>query len=102
MRSSLHERRWVTLVGPSGVGKSLIARHLATGSDAAWVDARGIPDAAGLCARWLPALAPDLAPGDQPMETLIRTLDETGRLTVIDGASDELTPAVRDLLDFSS
>ena len=99
MRSSLHERRWVTLVGPSGVGKSLIARHLATGSDAAWVDARGIPDAAGLCARWLPALAPDLAPGDQPMETLIRTLDETGRLTVIDGASDELTPAVRDLLE---
>lgn len=99
VRSSLNDRRWVAIVGPSGVGKTLIARHAVHGLDPAWVDARGLTDIDDLLARWLPALSPDIAPGDSPLLTLSRTLDEGGRLSVLDGVSEHLAEPLRDLVE---
>ena len=59
VRSSLIDRRWVTLVGPSGMGKSLIARHAVADREVAWVDARVVYDVDGLIGAWLQALNPE-------------------------------------------
>ena len=99
VRSSLLDRRWVTLVGPPGVGKTLLARHAVAGSDPAWVDARGLTGVDDLLGRWLSALSPDIAPGEAPTLTLIRTLDESARLTVLDGVSARLARSLVDLLE---
>lgn len=84
----------MALAGPAGVGKTLLARHAADGVEVAWVDARGLEDPEELLSRWLQSLAPDIAPGDAPLLTLGHTLDDTGRLSVLDGLSEELGRAV--------
>ena len=52
-----------------------------------------------LLGRWLSALSPDIAPGEAPTLTLIRTLDESARLTVLDGVSARLARSLVDLLE---
>jgi len=99
VRSSLIDRRWVTLVGPSGMGKSLIARHAVADREVAWVDARVVHDVDGLIGAWLQALNPDVAPGDAPLPALIRALDDTGRLSVLDGVSEEQIPGLFELIE---
>ncbi len=91
VRSSLIDRRWVTLVGPSGMGKSLIARHAVADREVAWVDARVVYDVDDIGA-WLPALTPDIAPGDAACRPSSGPWTTASRLSVLDGVSDEQIP----------
>ena len=84
--SALTSSRWVSIVGPPGSGKTLLARH-ATASvrQAAWVNARGLPDAEAVLTACLDVLDARAAPGDSHEGALCRALDGTGTLLVVDG-----------------
>lgn len=86
LRSLLPTARWVTLTGPPGSGKSLLARHAAQRHrDVVWLAAGQTHSLDGIVEACLAALGADLAPGDVPAMALKRALDGRDVLLVLDG-----------------
>jgi MoxR-like ATPase len=57
LAAALADARWISVVGPPGSGKTLLARHVADQhADATWVDARSLRTLDALLARALTAL----------------------------------------------
>lgn len=99
VRSGLIDRRWVTLVGPPGVGKSLLARHAATAARVqVWIDVGAISSIEDLIGAWLQALEADIAPGDTAILALVHALDDHERLTILDGVDEGLLAGVGELI----
>ena len=90
--TALSSSRWVSIVGPPGSGKTLLARHAtAETSTAAWVNARGLRDTDAVLTACLDVLDVEAAPGDTPEGALCRALDGTDTLLVIDGVDVDAT-----------
>ena len=88
--------RWVTLVGPPGVGKSRVARaHLADRADVVRVDLHGVQDPAWAVALVLSALGCDPDPGEPGIDVIARAA--AGQLLVLDGLGVELTEVAAQL-----
>ncbi|HEV7146176.1 MAG TPA: AAA family ATPase, partial [Pedococcus sp.] len=101
----LSRSRWVTLTGPPGCGKTLVARHVAsTVRRHVWVAAHGHEGTDSLLSRCLDALGADVAPGDSLIQALKRALDEQDLLLVLDGVDniDGLGALVDDLVEEAS
>ena len=103
LAAALASSRWVSIVGPPGSGKTLLARHAAARSaSTAWVNARGIRTAEDVLSACLDALDADAAPGDSREGALCRALDGVDTLLVVDGVdvdTDALGPTFQLLLD---
>jgi DNA-binding CsgD family transcriptional regulator/tetratricopeptide (TPR) repeat protein len=94
LAAALAEARWVSVVGPPGSGKTLLARHVAdVHDDATWVDARSLRTLDDLFRRALTALGIESVPGDTPSGALGRALDGRGCLVVLDGLDLDATDA---------
>ena len=90
--SALSTSRWVSIVGPPGSGKTLLARHATAGaSGTAWVDAQGLRDTEAVLHACLDVLDVEAAPGDTPEGALCRALDGSDTLLVIDGVDVDAT-----------
>lgn len=88
----LDSSRWVTLIGPPGSGKTLLARRtVAADPRAAWVDARGLTRCEDVLLACLEALGTEHAPGDTPAGLLSRAVDGTDVIVVIDGVDVDVT-----------
>ena len=84
--TALLSSRWVSIVGPPGAGKTLLARHAtAHHSGAAWVNARDLHDVDSVLSACLDVLEASAAPGDSPEGALCRVLDGSETLLVLDG-----------------
>jgi DNA-binding CsgD family transcriptional regulator/tetratricopeptide (TPR) repeat protein len=95
-------RRWVTLTGAPGCGKTLVARHLAAAAPrSAWVVGHRRPTTDSIVSSCLDALAADVAPGDSPTMALKRALDGQDLLMVLDGVDEieGLGAVLNDLVD---
>ena len=90
IHAGLTGRRWVTIVGPPGVGKTLAARHAALAmGGAVWIDLQGFQTLEEVVRECLQDLNCDLAPGDSDVSALRRALDDGNRLLVLDGIEGE-------------
>jgi len=79
----------VSLVGPPGCGKTLLARHVAAAyPTTAWLDAGGLADVDAVLDAALSALRIERAPGDSALAALGRALDGTDTLLVVDGLGE--------------
>ncbi|MCD6639710.1 MAG: AAA family ATPase, partial [Nocardioides sp.] len=84
--AALERSRWVSIIGPPGSGKSLVARHVAeTAKEWVWVDARHQRDHDSVLRRVSRALGVEAAPGDSPAGALTRAVDGRDLLLVLDG-----------------
>lgn len=83
--TALASSRWVSIVGPPGSGKTLLARHAAARSASTWVNARGIRRAEDVLSACLDALDVPPTPGDSSQGALGRAMDSTDTLLVVDG-----------------
>ncbi len=90
--TALSTSRWVSIVGPPGSGKTLLARHATEqNSGAAWVNARGLRDADAVLTACLDVLDVEAAPGDTAEGALCRALDGSDTLLVVDGVDIDAT-----------
>lgn len=92
LASALASSRWVSVVGPPGSGKTLLARHAAAGDVSTWVDARGMRRPEDVLSACLDALDVPPSPGDSSEDALCRAMDGVEGLLVVDGL--DLDPAV--------
>ena len=102
LRLLLSSNRWVTLTGAPGCGKTLVARHTASGEGAvAWVTGYQQADVDSLVTACLDALDAEVAPGDSPTLALKRALDGRQTLLVLDGvdAIEGLGELLNDLVE---
>lgn len=84
--TALEASRWVSIVGPPGSGKTLLARHaVARGRHSTWVNARGLRRAEDVLTACLDALGAQVAPGDSREGALCRALDGVTTVLVVDG-----------------
>ena len=94
LASAISRSRWVTVVGPPGCGKTLLVGHaVADAEHSAWVEARGLRSLEDLLTACLDALRTETAPGDAADQALVRGLDGSATVLVLDGA-DLDTPGV--------
>ncbi|WP_426245226.1 LuxR C-terminal-related transcriptional regulator [Nocardioides sp. LHG3406-4] len=107
--TALSSSRWVSIVGPPGCGKTLLARHATAHTrDTAWVNARGLNHTDAVLAACLDALDVEPVPGDSPEGALSRALDGTETLLVVDGVdidaagSNTLGATFQQVLDATS
>src|SRR6476659_5272663 len=85
LRLLLSSNRWVTLTGAPGCGKTLVARHTASGEGSvAWVTGHQHGHVDSLVTACLDALDAEVAPGDSPTLALKRALDGRKTLVVLD------------------
>lgn len=93
--AALDGARWVTLVGPPGSGKSLVARHVCNdAAESVWIDARALRDTDSVLRACLAALDEQLVPGDTRAGALGRAIDGTEIVLVIDGLDVDATDCV--------
>ena len=85
LAAALAASRWVSIVGPPGSGKTLLARHAAAGADSTWVDARGMRRPSEVLVACLDALGASATPGDSTEGALCRAMDGQDNLLVVDG-----------------
>ena len=85
LATALAASRWVSIVGPPGSGKTLLARHAAAEGDSTWVNARGMRGADEVLSACLDALDIPPTPGDSAEGALCRAMDGTDTLLVVDG-----------------
>ena len=87
--------RVCTVTGAAGVGKSLLARHLAAREETGttWIDAETAPALVLALDGALRASATPVAPGETPQAALCSAVDGTRALVVVDGA-ERLADAV--------
>ncbi|PUA80328.1 LuxR C-terminal-related transcriptional regulator [Nocardioides currus] len=85
LATALASSRWVSIVGPPGSGKTLLARHAAPDGESTWVNARGLQDAEDVLSACLDALDVPPTPGDSAEGALCRAMDGTDTLLVVDG-----------------
>ena len=101
--TALATSRWVSIVGPPGSGKTLLARHAAARHPhTAWVNARGIRSADDVLTACVDALETRPAPGDSHEGAVCRALDGADTLLVVDGVDvhpDVLGPTFQRILD---
>ncbi|CAM3790901.1 LuxR C-terminal-related transcriptional regulator [Nocardioides zeicaulis] len=93
LSEAVEESRWVTVVGPPGSGKTLLVRHLAETSSAAWVDARNLRSLDEVLVAALATLESETAPGDSLLGALGRAVDGRDGLLVLDGLDLDATGA---------
>lgn len=91
--------RLVTIVGPGGVGKSALARELATHSaqPVPWIDLQDLADLDAAAARIAQRLGAPLRDGEDAVAQLGRALGATPRLLVLDNA-EHLLPALAEFV----
>lgn len=102
LRETLSRGRWVTVAGPPGCGKTLVARHVATEHEGmVWAVAGGRARAPEVYDACLQAAGIAPAPGETPAQALRHALDGRGALLVIDdlGTSDGLGAELQHLLE---
>lgn len=85
LATALASSRWVSIVGPPGSGKTLLARHAAATGMSTWVNARGMHGADEVLSACLDALDVSTTPGDSTEGALCRAMDGTDTLLVVDG-----------------
>ena len=85
LATALASSRWVSIVGPPGSGKTLLARHAAARGESTWVNARGMHRPEDVLSACLDALDVPPTPGDSAEGALCRAIDGIDTLLVVDG-----------------
>ncbi len=102
----LDTSRWITLIGPPGSGKTLLAKQtVAASPNTVWVDVRGLTRRDDVFLACLDALGAEHYPGDTPEGGLGRAVEGADAVVVIDGVEvgvEGLGSALQGLLDQTS
>ncbi|UUZ58373.1 hypothetical protein [Nocardioides sp. B-3] len=92
LATALASSRWVSIVGPPGSGKTLLARHATAADASTWVNARGMQRADRVLSACPDALDVPPTPGDSAEGALCRAMDGMDTLLVVDGLDLDPSP----------